>query len=112
MAKKETLKYRVREGRRFGSYFEHGPGDVVELTEAQAGGFPDILELVKDKPEPPDPDAEEKHLQTLKVGQLTHLAEYEKLEAPKPTKKDKIIKAILEARHGPPDDDDKDKAES
>lgn len=39
-------RYRVRPGFRFGAYDQHGPGTVVELTEAEAAGFRDKLELV------------------------------------------------------------------
>ncbi len=44
---KDKRQYRVRPGFRFGTFDEHGPGDVVELTEYEAGGFLDKLEEVK-----------------------------------------------------------------
>jgi len=95
----EVLKYVVKPGRRFGSFFEHGPGSIVELTEAQAGGFPDTLELVKEDSEPA-PESEKEYLQTLTVKQLVQFPEYEKIPAPKPTVKDELIDAILEVRRG------------
>lgn len=44
--------YRVRPGVRFGAAKQHGPGDVVELSEREAKGFLDKLELVRE-PDPP-----------------------------------------------------------
>ena len=38
--------YRVRPGFTFGMYNEKHPGDLVELTESEARGFLDKLELV------------------------------------------------------------------
>ena len=38
--------YRVRAGMTFGKGKEHQPGDVVQLTEQEAEGFLDKLELV------------------------------------------------------------------
>lgn len=46
--------YRVRPGVRFGAAKQHGPGDVVELSEEEAKGFLDKLELVRE-PDPPAP---------------------------------------------------------
>lgn len=40
-------KYRVKTGFRHGNLNQYGPGDVVELTEEEAAGFLDKLELVK-----------------------------------------------------------------
>ncbi len=37
--------YRVRPGYRHGTQNQYGPGDVVELTEVEAAGFLDKLEL-------------------------------------------------------------------
>lgn len=42
----EKQQYRVRPGFRFGAFDELGPGDVVELTDGEAQGFRDKLELV------------------------------------------------------------------
>lgn len=39
-------KYRVKPGYRHGVGKAYGPGDIVELTEYEAGGFLDKLELV------------------------------------------------------------------
>ena len=38
--------YRVRPGFRHGAQKQYGPGDLVELTAAQAAAFDDKLELV------------------------------------------------------------------
>lgn len=49
--------YRVKPGHRFGVGKAKGPGDLVELTTAEAAGFLDKLELVevtKDEPKPGD----------------------------------------------------------
>tara|TARA_R110000868_G_scaffold117128_3_gene311396 strand:+ start:1351 stop:1770 length:420 start_codon:yes stop_codon:yes gene_type:complete len=40
-------EYRVREGKRHGGFGQHGPGDVVTLTEVEASGFLDKLERVE-----------------------------------------------------------------
>ncbi len=42
----EKKQYRVRPGFRFGPFDELGPGDVVELTDVEAKGFTDKVELV------------------------------------------------------------------
>ena len=94
----EKLNYRVREGRRFGSFFEHGPGSIVQLTEEQAAGFPDIL-VLDVEPSEPSADSEADYLATLTVKQLTNFPEFEKLPAPKPTAKADIIAGILSVRH-------------
>jgi len=47
--------YRVRPGVTFGSYGEKKPGDLVTLTEYEAGGFLDKLECVPDAPQPEEP---------------------------------------------------------
>lgn len=39
--------YRVKPGRVFGKHDEYKPGDEVELTEEEAQGFLDKLELVE-----------------------------------------------------------------
>lgn len=44
--------YVVRPDRRFGFGKKYGPGDTVELTESEASGFLDLLELVAQPPEP------------------------------------------------------------
>jgi hypothetical protein len=91
--------YKVLPGRRFGPYDELGPGDTVELTANEAEGFPKTLALVKapDAPaeEPPDKAA---HLESLTVEQLRSLPEWDEVEPPRPTKKDEIVKAILEVK--------------
>lgn len=38
--------YRVRDGRRFGAGKAYGPGDLVELDEAEAASFVDLIEPV------------------------------------------------------------------
>jgi hypothetical protein len=43
-------KYRVKPGMRHGAGNQYGPGDEVELTEAEARGFLDKLELVPEEP--------------------------------------------------------------
>jgi hypothetical protein len=43
-------QYKVKPGYTFGWRDDYQPGDVVELTEAEAGGFLDKLELVEDVP--------------------------------------------------------------
>lgn len=45
-------KYVVKPKVRFGFDERYGPGDIVELTEFEAGGFLDKLKLVKDAPKP------------------------------------------------------------
>jgi isopentenyl diphosphate isomerase/L-lactate dehydrogenase-like FMN-dependent dehydrogenase len=51
-------EYRVREGKRHGAFGQHGPGDVVVLTEVEASGFLDKLERVEEALPVPafDPD--------------------------------------------------------
>lgn len=41
-------KYTVRPGFTFGASKQHKPGDTVELTEQEAAGFLDKLELAED----------------------------------------------------------------
>lgn len=48
----EKLTYRVKPGFRHGRDNEYGPGDTVELTEREASGFLDKLELVEGAPKP------------------------------------------------------------
>ncbi len=38
--------YRVRDGMRFGAGKAYGPGDLVELDEASAASFADLVEPV------------------------------------------------------------------
>jgi hypothetical protein len=95
----KKFKYRVKPGRMFGSFFEHGPGSVVELSEEEAGGFLDKLELVSG-PVEPEPEDELAHLKSLTVAQLVQFPEFEKIPAPKPATKDAIVNAILNVRHG------------
>jgi len=92
--------YRVKPGYTHGAYNQHGPGALVELTEDEAGGFLDKLELVKDVKleDPVSSEDQAAHLATLTVPQLKQLPEYEQLENPKPTTKDKIVAAILGLR--------------
>jgi hypothetical protein len=91
--------YAVKPGRRWGPYDEYGPGDTIELTTAEAEGFPDTLALVKGKNKPPeDPPDKAAHLETLTVEQLKSLPEWDEVEPPRPTKKDEIVKAILEVK--------------
>ena len=89
--------YRVKAGRAWGPYREYGPGMTVELTEYEASGFLDTLELVKEGQTATGTD-EAAHLATLTAAQLKELPEYAELENPKPQKKADILKAILEAR--------------
>lgn len=90
--------YRVKPGRAFGPYREYGPGDVLQLTEPEAAGFPDTLALVKDPGEPDEPTDPRAHLETLTVPQLKNLKEWDEVEPPKPSTKDEIIDAILAVR--------------
>lgn len=53
-----TNLYRVRPGFRHGKSKQFGPGDVVELTDEEASGFSDKLELVAPQPEPVEADTE------------------------------------------------------
>jgi hypothetical protein len=47
------MLYRVRDGFRFGSLDQFGPGDMVELDPQAAAGFKDKLEpVVPTEPEP------------------------------------------------------------
>lgn len=43
--------FRVKEGRRFGAGKVFGPGDMVEVDEAAAAGFLDLLEPVTEEVE-------------------------------------------------------------
>lgn len=45
------MKYRVRPGFRHGAQRQYGPGDVLEMTEQDAAGFLDKLELVPEEPD-------------------------------------------------------------
>jgi len=92
--------YRVKPGYLHGAYNQHGPGSLVELTEDEASGFLDKLELVgkADLVEPVSDKGQATHLATMTVAQLKNLLEYQELENPKPTKKDDIVAAILQAR--------------
>lgn len=107
--------YRVKPGCVFGAYRQYAPGATVELTEAEAGGFLDALELVARAPSGDDlspgggegtvldgPDQSENDeaaaLSALTIAQLKELPEYAELENPKPRTKADILKAILEAR--------------
>lgn len=63
--------YMVRPGRRFGFGKKYGPGDTVELTESEARGFLDLLELVVQSPEP-EPDKTQ--LLPAKIIEALHLA--------------------------------------
>ena len=45
-------QYRVRPGRTFGWKDDVGPGEVVELTEAEAAGFLDKLKLIEEEDAP------------------------------------------------------------
>ena len=42
----ERKTYRVKPGQTFGVRSDYGPGDMVQLTEREAAGFLDKLELV------------------------------------------------------------------
>lgn len=61
--------YRVRPGVTFGSYGEKKPGDLVTLTEYEAGGFLDKLECVPDAPTQP----EEPTIPTPEIAQPTEM---------------------------------------
>lgn len=119
----EKYKYKVRKGFVFelGTPDEKHAGEIVELTEAQAAGFPDSLipinaprnmrETVQAKPEKtpfeqavldeggllPD-DEEGSELDKLTVSELKQLPEWESVPDPKPTRKADIIAAIVEVR--------------
>lgn len=47
----DKKRYVVKPGHSFGALSQYGPGDVVELTEAEAQGFQDKLMLVDEEPE-------------------------------------------------------------
>ena len=47
--------WRVRHGFTFGAFNQFGPGDLVELSEFEAGGFLDKLELADGSPSPAEP---------------------------------------------------------
>lgn len=83
-----------------GAFNQYGPGSIVELTEDEAGGFLDKLELVRDDEVSENPPYEEAfaHLNSLTVTQLKNLEDYQSFDNPKPTVKSEIIAAILEAR--------------
>ena len=49
--------YRVRPGRTFGMYDQYRPGDLVELTDSEAGGFLDKLDLVVEEPPVSEPES-------------------------------------------------------
>lgn len=51
----EYLKYRVKPGQQFGARKQHTAGAIVELTEQEAAGFLDKLELVGDSKSAPQP---------------------------------------------------------
>lgn len=97
--------YRVKAGRAWGPYREYGPGMTVELTEEEANGFLDTLELVRDQDSPPLDVDEAGHLATLTAAQLKELPEYAELPNPKPRTKADILQAILEARGLLPEDE-------
>lgn len=71
------MRYRVKPGYRFGRLKQFGPGDIVELSEAEANGFLDKLEPVSEPDDPapavtPTPDAWEfdelsKHMRIVKL---------------------------------------------
>ncbi len=46
------LTYRIKPGKRHGPRDEFGPGDLVKLTEYEASGFLDKMELVVEEPVP------------------------------------------------------------
>lgn len=52
----EVKQYRVRPGFHHGAQGQYGPGAVVELTEAEAAGFLDKLELVAPPASPETPE--------------------------------------------------------
>ena len=95
--------YKVKPGHRWGPFFEYGPGMTVELTQDEAEGFRDSLELVRTEvedvmPEGYVPPTDEQYLATLTAAQLKHLPEWSEVEPPRPTSKEKIVEAILEVR--------------
>lgn len=47
--------WRVRPGFTFGAFNQFGPGDLVELSEFEAGGFRDKLEPADSSPPPAEP---------------------------------------------------------
>lgn len=98
--KDKKYNYRVKAGRMHGAFNQYGPGDIVELTEDEAGGFLDKLELIKDDivRENPSYDEAFAHLNSLTVTQLKNIEAYQELENPKPKLKEAIIEAVLAAR--------------
>lgn len=95
--KDKKYPYRVKPGRMHGAFNQYGPGSIVELTEDEAGGFLDKLELVRDSNinEKPSYEQAYAHLNSLTVAQLKNLDEYQELDNPKPTAKAEIIEAVL-----------------
>jgi len=98
--KDKKYKYRVKPGRMHGAFNQYGPGSIVELTEDEAGGFLDKLELVRDDEISENPSYDEAfaHLNSLTVTQLKNLDDYQEFDNPKPTIKAEIVEAILVAR--------------
>jgi hypothetical protein len=98
--KDKKYKYRVKPGLMHGAFNQYGPGSIVELTEDEAGGFLDKLELVRDDDVSENPSYDEAfaHLNSLTVIQLKSLEDYQNFDNPRPTGKAEIVAAILEAR--------------
>jgi len=92
--------YRVRPGRSFGAFKEFGPGSTLQLTADEAAGFPDTLVIFEGDGPAEAPFDAAAHLKGLTVAQLQKQPEWDEIEAPKPTRKDDIIAAILAVREG------------
>ena len=69
--KATTKKYRVKEGHVFGAEDQFIPGDIVELTDAEARGFLDTVEPVDGKPAPVETEEEAAPAKKAKKSEAT-----------------------------------------
>lgn len=90
--------YRVKPGCVHGAFQQFGSGSTVELTEEEADGLQDKLELVKGDGTTNIPVDEVATLSKMTALQLKELPEYAKLGVPKPKGKEAILNAILDAK--------------
>lgn len=97
----DKLKFCLREGfyHAYGTDDEKGPGEVVELTAEEAKGFMDKLEPVDRGDTGKVVQAGERaKLEKMSVPNLRKLPEWAEVESPKPTKREKIVDAIMQVR--------------
>jgi hypothetical protein len=82
----EKHTYRVKPGYTFGPASIMGPGELVELTEYEANGFLDKLELVQEPASPVEPVADPEPI-TVEVPapDLIETVDQEQLETAEPT---------------------------